>query len=246
MDRPSLGTEEGHAGGAPGSLAEFDPATGTLLVAFDTSDALLHHAGLQERPPTDLKVHLDVLRSCGALHGEAPHPAVGRSLQAIAAPTATLVLLRGGATARGWLAPHASTLSVPVSAHCLEISCVAPGFVPGLLARLVELKPRSTPGTGTIELSTADAARLIAVGLGDPAPDSADPRMTVRDHWLVEVSYADGATETCEVLDTKAGLYSVTAQGNVVRAAPVTATAVWRALVRLFAGWTTEADVPTG
>lgn len=175
-----------------------------------------------------------------------PHPAVGRALQVIAAATATLVLLRGGATARGWLGPDASTLSVPVSAHCLEMTCVAPGFVPGLLARLVELKPRPTPGTGTIELSTADAARLIAAGLGDPAADSADPRMTVGDHWVVEVSYADGATERCEVLDTEAGLYSLTAQGNVVSAAPVTATAVWRALVCPFASWTTGTDAPTG
>lgn len=205
---------------------ETDPETGVLALEPGTFDALVSHTRGEHRAG-EMDDHLAALRAADVLDD----PAVALALRPIAqgAP-ARVTIHRDGVGARAWVADNLVTLVVPVAADRVELTCVFSRFLPVALARLVGLEPRPRPPGEEIELDVPGMARYIA-GDGSAAQDSALP--TPRGYWRAQVEGPDGPGESCEVLDTDAGLYQLSPGSTTVRAVPADATEVWRRLVVL-------------
>jgi hypothetical protein len=208
--------------------ARVDADTGRLLLSERGWDALLYvgEAGEGELPAR-LGGALADLRAAGVVREGRLPESLARVAALVAAPSAHLELARGGSAARGWIAPAGAALLVPRGEELLELVAVAPHFLPELLARLVELGPRTASQRSPRTLSPGELAQAIARTASSTLP-------VLRDHWSVELRPAStGAPERLEALDSEDGWWELRPAGGVVLVAPVSASQLWRGLVRL-------------
>jgi hypothetical protein len=205
-----------------------DAETGRLLLSERAWDALLHAGEAGEREaPAELGAALADLRAAGVMREGRLPESLTRVAGLVAAPSAELELARGGSAARGWIAPAGAALLVPRGEDLRELVAVAPHFLPELLARLVELGPRTASQRSPRTLSPGELAQAIARTASSTLP-------VVRDHWRVELRPAStGAPERLEALDSEDGWWELRRAGNAVLVAPVSASHLWRSLVRL-------------
>lgn len=199
-----------------------DARTGVLSLAEPTFEALAAHAS-GERGNPDIGEQLAMLRSADVLDEQGrPHPSLGPTLEAIAAPVhATVELSYKRKSMRGWLGRENAALLRPAgeNGQCVLMSVALP-MVPEALARLVDLTPRPRPEPAA------------------PVPYHDGALQDVRRHWRLT---ADWRTErgipgqaTLEVVDTDGGMWVLRAEtGGEMVAWPSTPTRVWRSIVRV-------------
>ena len=167
---------------------------------------------------------LAALQAAGVITGGRAHPAVAEALAAIVRPDlCTLELSYSGKAMQGWASYGAAALLLPSREDDGRrvLLAVHPTVLPGALAELVDLGPRPV----------ADGASPV-VYFEDSIPD-------VRRRWRLEAAWKldDGRTggDGLEVLDTAGGLWMLTTgdEGGQPIAWPVTATLIWRHIVRI-------------
>jgi hypothetical protein len=204
---------------------EFDPARGRLLIAAPTLAVLVAHAAdpvgaaLGEAGARD---ELASVTAAGVIEGGRAHPAIAGALRAIVRPElCTLELSHSGSAMQGWVSYDAAALLLPPRAgdDRRVLLDVHPTMLPDALARLADLGPRPLPD--------ADA----------PVPP--ERVEDVRRRWRLGAGWTleDGRTggDGLEVIDSAGGLWLVSpsAEDEQALAWPVSATFVWRQIVRL-------------
>lgn len=160
--------------------------------------------------------------------GDVPRP--------VADPRVRLRILRGVERLDGWLGDDAAALAFPRPGEPgrAELRTYPLGFLPGVLADLLDLGPRPAPGGRT---ERRVKAAVLAAALAGAGPERAqlagllvEPVALTR----IEAEPVDGSRgASLEVLDTAGGLWLVRAEGGDAVLAPTTATRVFRGLVRL-------------
>jgi hypothetical protein len=155
----------------------------------------------------------------------------------VADPRVRLRILRAGEQIDGWLGDETAVLALPQAGEPeqLELRTYPLGFLPGVLADLIDLgpRPRADPGELLIPASTLAAA---LAGDGPERVRHADVLQEPFALTRIEIEPADGSPgASLGLLDTAAGLWLVRADGGDVVLATTTATRVFRGLVRLSA-----------
>lgn len=211
--------------------ARLDPDTGGLLVSERAWQAL--RAIGAEETPADADM-LEALEELGLVRDERLEPVLGRAMQAVGAPLAGLTARRRGLEMRGWMDAEAALVLVPRGGELSELSVVAVGYLPDLLARLLDLGPRQAPVGDEVSVAPGVLAQAIA-GPGRQAP--ADGLPGLRDHWEVEISASAPPrhSERLEIADTDDGLREIVSDGAAVRISPTTPSRVWRLLTAMVA-----------
>jgi hypothetical protein len=205
---------------------EFDPEHGRVLLGEEELRVLVTHTADPVGVATAEAVEpLAALQAAGVITGGRAHPAVAEALAAIVRPDlCTLELSYSGKAMQGWASYGAAALLLPSREDAdgrRPLVAVHPTVLPGALAELVDLGPRPVP----------DGASPV-VYFEDAIPD-------VRRRWRLEATWKleDGRTggDGVEVLDTGGGLWMLTTgeEGGQAIAWPVTATLVWRHIVRI-------------
>jgi hypothetical protein len=149
-------------------------------------------------------------------------------------PRVRLRILRAGEQIDGWVGDEAVVLALPDldEPQQLELRTYPLGFLPGVLADLVDLGPRPRSGT---ELRVP--AATLATALANAGPEREELGGVLREPFAltrIEAEPADGSPGvSLELLDTAAGLWLVRADGGDTVLSPTTATRVFRGLVRL-------------
>lgn len=163
----------------------------------------------------------------------------------LAAPVGRVRLLqREGTRARradGWVAAAAAVLAVRDGDRGRVLTAVPGGELPALLARLVELAPRSgPPADGPLRLSREQLAATVGGSppVASSSPPAAEPLRRWRAQWRVAVAWDSGtggvARDGCDVIDTPEGLWLVEPAGDdEVVCGPATPELVWRRLLSL-------------
>lgn len=212
-----------------------DPQTGGLLVSFEAWEEMRRRtvaAGSDVSVP-DIEAW-DALLEAGLAEHDRLSPAVSRALQAVRGPLAELRIERRATEVKSWIGVHAVVVLVPRAEGLLEVAPAAPGHLPDLVARLVELGPRPTPDRDAITVAPGALAEAIAAP-GSTASHTGIP--AVRDFWLMEmtVPYGGPVLHRLEVLDTDDCLWLLEREEGAVRLEPTTSSAVWRRLVAMVA-----------
>ena len=152
----------------------------------------------------------------------------------VADPRVRLRILRAGEQIDGWLGDENVVLALPQGDE-LELRTYPLGFLPGVLADLIDLGPR--PRAERAELRVP--AATLAAALAADGPERARLADVLEEPFAltrIEAEPADGSPgASLELLDTAAGLWLVRADGGDVVLATTTATRVFRGLVRLSA-----------
>jgi hypothetical protein len=154
----------------------------------------------------------------------------------VADPRVRLRILRAGEQIDGWLGDEAVVLAFPKADEHgqLELRTYPRGFLPGVLADVMDLGPRPRAGRERrVEAAT------LATALAADGPEREQLAGVLEAPFTltrIEAEPADGSPgASLEVLDSAAGLWLVQADGPDVVLAPTTATRVFRGLVRLSA-----------
>jgi hypothetical protein len=153
----------------------------------------------------------------------------------VADPRVRLRILRAGEQIDGWLGDETVVLALPQvdEPAQLEMRTYALGFLPGVLADLIDLGPRPRADRGELQVP----APVLAAALAADGPERERLAHVLQAPIAltrIEVEPADGSPgASLELLDTAAGLWLVRADGEDVVLAPTTATRVFRGLVRL-------------
>jgi hypothetical protein len=146
-------------------------------------------------------------------------------------PRVRLRILRAGEQIDGWVGDENVVLALPQGEQS-ELRTYPRGFLPGVLADLIDLGPRPR-ADGELRVSAATLATALAAG----GPEREELAEVLREPFVltrIEVEPADGSPGTSlELLDSAAGLWLVRADGGDVVLSPTTATRVFRGLVRL-------------
>lgn len=208
---------------------ELDPR-GELLLAEPTLAVLIAHAAdpvhaaLQGE---EAEEQLALLGSAGVIKGGSSHPAIRGALAAIVRPDlCTLELAYAERSMQGWVSHSDAALLMPAEDgdERRRLMQLHPTLLPDVLARLVDLRPRPRHD-------------------GEPVPYADGAVGEVRRRWSLGATWTleDGSQGGggLEVLDAETGLWllapadgSEAAVGELL-AWPVTATFVWRHIVRL-------------
>jgi hypothetical protein len=147
-------------------------------------------------------------------------------------PRVRLRILRAGEQIDGWLGDENVVLALPQGDE-LELRTYPLGFLPGVLADLIDLGPRPRPDSAELRVP----APTLAAALAADGPERDELAGVLREPVTltrIEAEPADGsAGVSLEVLDTAAGLWLVRADGVDVVISPTTPTRVFRGLVRL-------------
>lgn len=188
-----------------------------------------------------------------------PHPVPLACLAAVAAPHCRIAVRMtdpAGQPEQGdlWLGSEMAAGLLELPDGRVELGLLRPIFVPVMLWRVLRLGPRprlsaaaTTAGPAALDQLTdprparrAEAVRALAdagvVGVEELRCDA-----RVQASWLAPGG-VPGA-RVVRVLDTSAGLWQVTADGDQARLTPTTASAVWRALVSVLP---TDQELPAG
>ena len=210
--------------GAP----ELDEGGGRLLVGEATLRVLVAHAA----DPVDVALQgpdavreLAALQAAGVITGGRAHPALAGALAAIVRPTVcTLELSQSGKATQGWVAHDAAALLLSErddGGGRRQLLALHPTVVPGVLAALVDLGPRSRTDATEPLAWTPDAIAAVT------------RRWRLEAAWVLEDGRSGG--DGLEVLDTAERLWLLTTgdEGGQPIAWPVTPTLVWRQIVRL-------------
>jgi hypothetical protein len=153
----------------------------------------------------------------------------------VADPRVRLRLLRVGEQIDGWLGDETVVLALPQvdEPAQLELRTYPLGFLPGVLADLIDLGPR--PGGPGRELRVP--ASTLAAALAGDGPGRERLADVLQEPFAltrIEAEPAGGSAGTSlELLDTAAGLWLVRTDGDDVVLASTTPTRVFRGLVRL-------------
>jgi hypothetical protein len=158
-----------------------------------------------------------------------------------------LRLERGGRVGHAWMGPEGALLHYPLPEGGTRTLPVPPQLLVDALVKLNDVGPRPGPArtqriflpadafAAVLEAREADRSRL------EDADQSAALHELVaglREHWRVAASWepADGQVggRALEVLDTDGGYWLVVRDGPRVELWPVSPTAVFRGLCRLF------------
>lgn len=207
---------------------ELDAEQGRLLIGEATLRVLLAHTA----DPVAVALEGDeavrelaALQGAGVIAGGRAHPSLAGALAAIVQPElCTIELSHSGKAMQGWLAYDAAALLLPSRSEGeprRTLLALHPTVVPGALAALVDLGPRPRTGAPEPRVYTPEAF-----------PD-------VRRRWRLEAAWSLPGDVTggdgLEVLDSADGLWMLTTgdEGGQPIAWPVTATLVWRQLVRI-------------
>lgn len=210
--------------------AQLDPDTGGLLVSDQAWRAV---RALDEGTPADADM-IEALEELGLVRDGRLEPVLARAVQAMGSPRAELTARRRGLEMKGWMDTEAAMLLVPRGGELSELSVVAVGYLPDLLARLLELGPRPTPAGAEVSVTPGTLAEAI-VAPGTPSRPTGLP--AVSGHWELETS-ASGTprpSERLEVADTDDGLREIVSEGTSVRIVPTTPSRVWRLLTAMVA-----------
>lgn len=204
---------------------ELDAARGRLLVGEDALTTLVAHTADPVATALESGVtreELVRLHEAGVIEGGRAHPSIAAALAAIVRPQLlTLELAQGGRSMRGWVSYDAAALLLPQRDEAdgrQVLLQIHPTLLPDALARLVDLGPRPPAGGDVVPYEQAAAAG-------------------VRRRWLLVASWelAGGRRggDGLEVLDAESGLWLLAEGEEGTLAWPVTATFVWRRIVRL-------------
>jgi hypothetical protein len=150
-------------------------------------------------------------------------------------PRVRLRLLRAGEQIDAWLGDEAVVLALPSAEgpERLELRTYPLGFLPGVLADLIELGPRPRHDRDELRLPAATLAAALAAD-GQERERLAEVLREPFALTRIEAEPADGSPGvSLELLDTATGLWLVRADGGDVVLFPTTATRVFRGLVRL-------------
>jgi hypothetical protein len=158
-----------------------------------------------------------------------------------------LRLERGDRVGQAWMGPEGALLHYPLPEGGTRTLPVPPQLLVDALVRLNDVGPRPCPPRTQRILLPADvfAAVLEARDAGRSRLEDADQSAALhelvaglREHWRVAASWepADGQLggRALEVLDTDGGYWLVLRDGPRVELWPVSPTAVFRGLCRLF------------
>jgi hypothetical protein len=149
-------------------------------------------------------------------------------------PRVRLRILRAGEQIDGWLGDENVVLALPQGDE-LELRTYPLGFLPGVLADLIDLGPRPRVERAELRVPAATMASALAAD----GPDRHKLADVLRAPFVltrIEAEPADGSPgSSLELLDTAAGLWLVRADGGDVVLAATTATRVFHGLVRLSA-----------
>jgi hypothetical protein len=159
---------------------------------------------------------------------------VTRELPAeVADPRVRLRLLRAAEQIDGWLGDEAAVLALPQVGDPVELRTYPLGFLPGVLADLIDLGPRPRPERAELRVPSS----MLAAALAADGPDREQLADVLREPFVltrIEAEPADGSPgASLELLDTAAGLWLLRADGGDALLAPTSATRVFRGLVRL-------------
>ncbi len=171
----------------------------------------------------------EALAEAGAAEDGALHPTLARAMEVVGAPLAELRIERGGTEVSGWIDADAAILLVPRGEGLFEIAPAAAPFLPDLIARLVELRPRPAEARSPQQL--APGALATAIASPGTASDVAMLR-SVRDLWLLELSRVPdkASPRGSKIVDTDEGLWELEREEGSVRVVPTSPTRVWRRL----------------
>ncbi|MER7396121.1 hypothetical protein ABT381_11455 [Streptomyces sp. NPDC000151] len=195
---------------------------------------------------------LRTLSEAGVLADGKPHPAVAPVVDAMSDP-ACLLSVHGAAAdgsgvhGAGWLGGESAALLLDAPDDLVELTGTAPASMPAAVACVVGLAPRPVPDAAAVPLPTAEVEELfenephdgrpltghsVLEAVGASAADGAR-------WWEVATRWPDAAgtphTRTLRVLDTADGLWAVIrSDSERTTLEPVSATAVWRLLLRCF------------
>jgi hypothetical protein len=153
----------------------------------------------------------------------------------VADPRVLLRILRAGERIDGWLGDETVVLALPQvdDPGQLELRTYPRDFLPGVLADLIDLRPRPRAGRGELRVP----ASTLAAALAADGPERARLAGVLEEPFAltrIEAEPADGSPgASLELLDTAAGLWLVRADGGDVVLELTTATRVFRGLVRL-------------
>jgi hypothetical protein len=149
-------------------------------------------------------------------------------------PRVRLRILRADEQIDGWLGDQNVVLALPQGDE-RELRTYPLGFLPGVLADLIDLGPRPTAERAELRVPASSLAAALAAD-GPERARLADVLEVPFALTRIEAEPADGSPgSSLELLDTAAGLWLVRADGGDVVLAATTATRVFRGLVRLSA-----------
>jgi hypothetical protein len=189
--------------------AEFDEATGAIRMTATLADHLLAPRLGGVAPELGAEQRR-VLEHAGLLADGTCAP----RLRAARLPVQTVRVARRGSEARGWLGSHALALVADRGEGWIELVCSRPDFFADTVARLLGLRPRSTP----------DAAEG-PIGRGT--------------RWVVEVAPSPGVQgagepRSLDVLETDAARWRVQrGPCGIDELVPISSDGVWRELASM-------------
>ncbi|MFI9028252.1 ESX secretion-associated protein EspG [Streptomyces sp. NPDC053560] len=222
----------------------FDGESGRLRLPLELFGAFYDWA---EGERTDGE-GLEAFAAAGVLSGGQPHPAVEPVVAAMADPVCVLSVRGAAADGSGvhgacWLGAEPAALLLDAPDDSAELTGVAPVAVPAAVARVVGLAPRPVSDAAAVPVPTAEVEALFQDGppaAGYPALEAVGVSAADGARWWeVATRWPDAAGTPCtgrlRVLDSAAGLWAVTG-GDAERSTwePVSASAVWRLLLRCF------------
>lgn len=233
-----------------------DPSTGLFRLSPAAWGALLDHPGsgkpeIEPQDDIDEPGDASVLEASGLVSDGQLLPSLARALEAVRSPSCRLSVSSRGLDARAWLDDGLGVLLLPAEQELLELTWMPTAFVPGALARLVDLEPRPVPEGPPFRLAPGRLAHLMAApddyaalpdeGLhGDRHCDAVTRRVlaSVTRHWRIEAHDPNAepgapAARAVEALDTPGGLWLLEIDGDGVGLQPTTPTRVWRLLTLL-------------
>lgn len=208
-----------------------DRRKGVLRIAEPTLATLVAHAADPVHASLqgpEAERQLALLQDAGIIRGGRSHPAIRDALRAIVRPElCTLELRSAGRLTQGWVGYGAAALlRAPGEDGTRRLLQLHPTLLPEALARLVDLGPRPGPVDGA------------PVAFEEDAFTGVRRRWRLAAAWTLEGGESGGAA--LEVLDADAGLWVLRAasgehdlEDGALEALPVTATFVWRHIVRL-------------
>jgi hypothetical protein len=152
----------------------------------------------------------------------------------VTAPRVRLRVLRAGGRIDGWLGDDAAVLALPVPGeHLAELRTYPLGLLPGVLADLIDLGPRTRAEGGERRVPAA----TLAAALAADGPERRELAGLLHEPFAltrIEAEPADGSPgASLELLDTAGGLWLLRADGGDVLLGPTSATRLFRGLVRL-------------
>lgn len=228
-----------------------DETTGSVALAPETFTALVEHAADPAAAANahGADEHLELLSQACLINSRGVLPRLADTLTAIVNPTiCTLELRQSGKTMEGWADPSMAALLLPPDTDGRRtLASLHPSLLPEALARLVDLGPspraiRAEP----LRAGESDLDRLLEGEPGGAAPGASpscdafgasSPASGPRRRWRLSTRWSldDGRSggAALEAIHTDDGIWLLEGEGDRLMAWPVTATTVWRLIVRL-------------